>query len=95
MKLTKKTKLSVYSYAVKKLCDVNYLQEGKPIEVDRSFLKIGLFLLFLFYYIFSNSWKLGPKKACKYASFTFLVCVRLYFPKRARIIMSIRGLSPQ
>ena len=31
---------SVYSYAVKKLCDIKYLKERKPIEVDGSFLKI-------------------------------------------------------
>ena len=28
--------------AVKKLCDVNYLQVRKPIEVDRSFLKLTI-----------------------------------------------------
>ena len=92
----KKTFCSQFThiYAVKKRCAVNYLQERKPIEVDRSFLKISLFLLFLFYSIFSHSRKLGPQKACKYASFTFLVYVRLYFPKRVLIIMSVWELSP-
>ena len=44
---------------------------------------------FLLCFIFSPLWKLWLQLACKSASLAFLVYVRLYFPKRVRIIMSM------
>ena len=44
---------------------------------------------FLLFFIFSPPRKVWPQLACKFTSLAILVYVRLYFPKRVRIIMSM------